>query len=210
MWRKSLFFLLIITVLSCKSDKDKERERAKYIEDSIARENEEKRFRQNRQRIKPGEAPVKETAKRPVNLLGTLPQKWVLLGIYRSQKVIYIPCGEEEAPSFTLHDINSSNPKIYFNFPDEEKTYFIADVNRSKGIYKFNLVRYYEEEGGMTSTYDSLNVDVVKRGKELIVDVRVHEPGVPKTRFDMIPESEVENYMIVKQDPSECDEKDKR
>lgn len=193
-------------MLSCKKDKDKERERAQYIEDSIARANEEKRFRQNRQRIEPGPEVKKEEPKKPTNLLSTLPQKWVLLGIYRSQKVIYIPCGSDEAPYFILKDIYSSDPKIHFSYGKDLNTYFIANVKQVKGVYKFNLVRYYEEEGGMTSNYDNLDVDVVNKGTELIVELKVQQEGIPITRFDMVPASEVKNYMIVKQDPSECEE----
>jgi hypothetical protein len=137
-------------------------------------------------------------------MLASLPQKWILLGNYRNQKVIFVPCGAEEAPHFILQDIGTTSPKIFFNYGTDQRTYFISNVRQNNGAYKFNLVRYYEEEGGMTSVYDKLDLDLNNKGKELIVDLIVNDPGVPKTRFDMIPESEQKNYMTVKQDPAEC------
>ena len=135
-------------------------------------------------------------------MLASLPQKWILLSNYRQQKVVFIPCGASEAPHFILQDIGTSSPKIFFNYASDQRTYFIADIKTIKGVFKFNLVRYYEEDGGMTSTYDKLDLDVNNKGKELLVDMVINEPGVPKTRFDMIPESEMKNYMVVKQDPA--------
>jgi hypothetical protein len=204
---KNLFILiLILSILSCGKNNERERERAKYVEDSIAKAKEERRFRDSVIRIKPVPEPKTE-AKKPTagSMLESLPQKWVLLGNYRSQKVVFIPCGAEEAPHFLLQDIGTAHPKIFFNYGSEQRTFFISNIRQNKGMYKFNLVRYYEDEGGMTSTYDKLDLDVNNKGKELIVDMLINEPGVPKTRFNMIPESEVKNYMVVKQDKSECE-----
>jgi hypothetical protein len=201
-------FLLILTffIFSCGKDKEKERERAKYVEDSIAKANEERRFRDSVIRIQPAPEPKPEVKKPTAgSMLSAFPQKWVLLGNYRSQKVVFIPCGAEEAPHFILQDVGTANPKIFFNYGSEQRTFFISNIRQTKGVYKFNLVRYFEDEGGMTSTYDNLDLDVNNKGKELIVDMVINEPGVPKTRFDMIPESEVKNYMTVKQDKSECE-----
>jgi hypothetical protein len=202
------YFLFFFTLLifSCGKNEEKERERAKYVEDSIAKAQEEKRFRESQERIKPAPEEKKE-AKKPTagSMLASLPQKWILLGNYRNQKVIFIPCGAEEAPHFILQDIGTATPKIFFNYGTDQRTYFISNVRQNNGAFKFNLVRYYEEEGGMTSVYDKLDLDLNNKGKELIVDLIVNDPGVPKTRFDMIPVTEEKNYMTVKQDSSECE-----
>jgi hypothetical protein len=198
-------FLLTVLIFSCGKDAERERERAKYIEDSIAKANEEKRFRESQERIKPAPEEPKEVKKPTTgSMLASLPQKWILLSNYRNQKVIFIPCDAEEAPHFILQDVGTASPKIFFNYGSDQKTYFISNLRQNNGAFKFNLVRYYEEEGGMTSVYDKLDLDLKNKGKELIVDLIVNDPGVPKTRFDMIPESEEKNYMTVKQDLSEC------
>jgi hypothetical protein len=206
------FLLLsgVISLTSCDMSKREETSEEPgslegFIPDTIAFSDRERKFKQAEKMpvhfYIPDEIEDEFVPVQPV--IDKLPVEWTALTESKAGKIRLIPCKKNEPDKMYFRNMDTRYPELHLTQADELYSYFVVKADRYKRIYKLKLIRFYEQEGGISSNFQFLYLELEyypeSQNQEGIVRV-IH--GNKKLMFT--DSKNALKYSLVRQLPGEC------
>jgi len=132
-----------------------------------------------------------------------LATEWTAISKVEGKEVRLIPCKQQNPNQFSISNLDTKYPELHMDIDNEHFAYFIVNVKQYQRLYFFKLIRFYDEEGGMSSNFEYVNLELRTPKTKLIQTERIEIEHEGK-KMSFTSKSTQNKYELVKQNPADC------